>query len=107
MEILSKMISPVLYGTNRSFKRQNTISLKTGVLFKVSEMRRLHKFYFFQPGKVLSSGTRRRVGKVNELNRPFSKMAAEDSNRSILKTYTSTRKSTSTLVTLQVSAFRV
>ena len=33
-------------------------------------------------------------------NRPFSKMAAENSNRSILKTYTSTRKKTFTLVTL-------
>ena len=41
-EIIKKIISPVLYGTNLSFKRQNTISLKTGVLIKVSEMRRLH-----------------------------------------------------------------
>ena len=36
----------------------------------------------------------------NQLNRPFSKMAAKNSNRSILKTYTSTRKNTFTLVTL-------
>ena len=34
-------------------------------------------------------------------NRPFSKMAAENSNKSKLKTYTSTRKSTFSLVTLQ------
>ena len=34
-------------------------------------------------------------------NRPFSKMAAENSNKSKLKTYTSTRKNTFTLVTLQ------
>ena len=34
-------------------------------------------------------------------NRPFSKMAAENSNKLKLKTYTSTRKSTVTLVTLQ------
>ena len=34
-------------------------------------------------------------------NRPFSKMAAENSNKLKLKTYTSTRKSTFTLVTLQ------
>ena len=33
-------------------------------------------------------------------NRPFSKMAAENSNKSKLKTNTSTRKSTLTLVTL-------
>jgi len=42
MEIVEKMISLVLYDTNRSFKRQNTVSLKTGVFIKVSEMRRLH-----------------------------------------------------------------
>ena len=35
------------------------------------------------------------------LNRPFSKMAAENSNRSKLKTYTRTRKNTFTLVNLQ------
>ena len=34
-------------------------------------------------------------------NRPFSKIAAENSNKLKLKTYTSTRKSTFTLVTLQ------
>ena len=34
-------------------------------------------------------------------NRPFSKMAAENSNKLKLKTYTSTRKSTFTLVTKQ------
>ena len=34
------------------------------------------------------------------INRPFSKMAAENSNRSILKTHTSTRKKTFTLVSL-------
>ena len=34
-------------------------------------------------------------------NRPFSKMAAEISSKSKLKTYTSTRKSAFTLVTLQ------
>ena len=34
-------------------------------------------------------------------NRFFSKMAAENSNKLKLKTYTSTRKSTFTLVTLQ------
>ena len=42
-----------------------------------------------------------------KLDRPFSKMAAENSNKSKLKTYTSTRKNTFTLVTLQVSAFQV
>ena len=68
MEILEKMISPVLYGTNRSFKRQNTISLKTGVLSKFSEMRRLQQFQIFLPEKVLSGGARRRVGNANELN---------------------------------------
>ena len=36
-----------------------------------------------------------------DLNRPFSKMAAENSNNLKLKTYTSTGKSTFTLVTLQ------
>ena len=36
-------------------------------------------------------------------NRPFSKMAAENSNRSILKTYTSTRKNTFSLVPYKVS----
>ena len=35
------------------------------------------------------------------VNRPFSKMKAENSNQLKLKTYTSTRKSTFTLVTLQ------
>ena len=35
-----------------------------------------------------------------ETNRPFSKMAAENLNKSKLKTNTSTRKSTLTLVTL-------
>ena len=35
-----------------------------------------------------------------EVNRPFSKMAAENSNKSKLKTYTSTRENTFTLVTL-------
>ena len=35
------------------------------------------------------------------LNRPFSKMAAENSNKSKLKTYTSNGKNTFTLVTLQ------
>ena len=34
------------------------------------------------------------------VNRPFSKMADENSNRSILNTYSSTRKNTFTLVTL-------
>ena len=34
-------------------------------------------------------------------NRPFSKMAAENSNKSNLKKYTSTRKNTFTLETLQ------
>ena len=39
-------------------------------------------------------------------NRPFSKMAAEtDSNKSKLKTYTSTRKKTSSLVKLQSFSF--
>ena len=33
-------------------------------------------------------------------NRPFSKMASKNSNTSKLKTYTSTRKNTFTLVTL-------
>ena len=33
-------ISPVLLDINRSFKLQNTISLKTGVLIKVFEMHR-------------------------------------------------------------------
>ena len=33
-------------------------------------------------------------------NKPFSKMAAENSNRSILKTFTSARKNSFTLVTL-------
>ena len=35
------------------------------------------------------------------INRPFSKMAAENSNKLKLKTYTSTRKSTFTSVSLQ------
>ena len=39
-------------------------------------------------------------------NRPFSKMAAENSNRSILKTYAITRKNTFTLVTLQSFSLR-
>ena len=34
-------------------------------------------------------------------NRPFSKMAAENSNKSKLKTYTNTRMNTFTVVTLQ------
>ena len=34
-------------------------------------------------------------------NRPFSKMVAENSNKSKLKTYATTRKSIFTLVTLQ------
>ena len=38
---------------------------------------------------------------LSVLNRPFSKMAAKNSNKLKLKTYTSTRKSTFTLVTLQ------
>ena len=38
-------------------------------------------------------------------NRPFSKMAAENSNKSKLKTYTSTRKNTFTLVKLQCFSF--
>ena len=37
---------------------------------------------------------------ITMLNRPFSKMAAENLNKSKLKTNTSTRKSTLTLVTL-------
>ena len=41
-ETVGKTKSPVLYGKNRSFKGQNTISLKTGVFIKVSEMLRLH-----------------------------------------------------------------
>ena len=35
------------------------------------------------------------------MNRPFSKMAAENSNKAKLQTYTSTRKKTFTLVNLQ------
>ena len=38
---------------------------------------------------------------VKQMNRPFSKMAAENSNKSQLKTYTTTRKNTFTLVKLQ------
>ena len=38
---------------------------------------------------------------TKEQNRPFSKMAAKNSNKSKLKTYTSARKDTFTLVTLQ------
>ena len=38
---------------------------------------------------------------IAPMNRRFSKMAAENSNKIKLKTYTSTRKSTFTLVTLQ------
>ena len=43
-EIVEKIIYPVLdvYGTNRSFKLQNTIFLKTGVFIKVSEIHHLH-----------------------------------------------------------------
>ena len=43
------------------------------------------------------------------VNRPFSKMAAKNSNRSILKTYTCTRKDTFTFskVPCQVSALQV
>ena len=48
--------------------------------------------------KQLSIGT---FYKTCLKNRPFSKMAAENSNKLKLKTYTSTRKSTFTLVTLQ------
>ena len=44
-------ISPVLFDINRSFKRQNTISLKTGVSITVSEMHRLQQFQFFCQGK--------------------------------------------------------
>ena len=36
-------ISPVLFDINRSFKHQNTISLKTGIFIKVSEMRPLRE----------------------------------------------------------------
>ena len=39
------------------------------------------------------------------LNRPFSKMAAENLNKSKLKTNTSTRKSTLTLITLLSFSF--
>ena len=39
-EIVGKTQSPVLYGKNRSFKRQNTIPLKTGGFIKVSELLR-------------------------------------------------------------------
>ena len=39
------------------------------------------------------------------VNRPFSKMAAESSNKSKLKTYTSTRKNTVTLVNLPSFSF--
>ena len=39
--------------------------------------------------------------KLCHYNRPFSKIAAEYSNKLKLKTYTSTRKGTFTLVTLQ------
>ena len=49
---------PVLFDINRSFKRQNTISLKTGVLIKVSEMRRLQQFQIFLAGKVLLRATK-------------------------------------------------
>ena len=38
---------------------------------------------------------------IGQSNRPFSKMAARNSNKLKLKAYTSTRKSTFTLVTLQ------
>ena len=43
MEVVEKMISPVLFGINRSFKRQNTISLKTGVSNTVYVMPHLHE----------------------------------------------------------------
>ena len=42
-----------------------------------------------------------KMNKIPQTNRPFSKMAAENSIKSKLKTYTSTRKNTFTLVTLQ------
>ena len=38
---------------------------------------------------------------LEKSNRPFSKMATETSNKSKLKTYSSTRKNTFTLVNLQ------
>ena len=41
------------------------------------------------------------TGRRKICNRPFSKMAAENSNKSKLKTFTSTRKNTITLVNLQ------
>ena len=44
-------------------------------------------------------------GDSSGVNRPFSKMAAENSNKSKLKTNTSTRKSTLTLVNLP--SFRI
>ena len=50
---------------------------------KVRELNGVCKIYFFC------------------FNRPLSKMAAENSNKSKLKTYASTRKNTFTLVTLQ------
>ena len=40
--VTEKIISPVLFSTNRSFKRQNNISLKTEIFSKVSVMRHLH-----------------------------------------------------------------
>ena len=67
-EVVGKTKSLVLHGKNRSFKRQNTISLKTGISIKVSEMLRLHLIYlFFLPGKALSGSTRRQVAELNEL----------------------------------------
>ena len=45
--------------------------------------------------------TKHMDGNQPTLNRLFSKMAAENSNKLKLKTYTSARKSTFTLVTLQ------
>lgn len=47
-KLLKKIISPVLFGINRSFKRLDTISLKAGVFIRVSEMRRLHYKQFYQ-----------------------------------------------------------
>ena len=44
------MISPVLFDTNRSFKRQNTLSLVKGLFIKVSMARR-SRFVIFSSGK--------------------------------------------------------
>ena len=46
-EIVEKTKSLVLYGKNRSFKRQNAISLKTGVFVKVSEKLHWHLVFIF------------------------------------------------------------